>query len=201
MTAQRKRLLVVATGLLVVVSLWRAVSAERQRVRLAQAYEQARHLLTQLETEHAALQRELVEARQTIEGQAGDLQQAQQELAEAEQHLSHTKADLASLQREHDQVQQQNSSLLARLSSLTVEKQQLEARLSSIRELKLAIRQVNDRLRHERLAAWRAHVETIRQQDQERLTSGNRGYLVRDGRPTLQSPTKLQVRVLEPQPQ
>lgn len=201
MTTQRKRLLVVATGLLLVVSLWRAVSAERQRLRLAQAYAQAKHILTQLEEEHAALQRELVEARQTIEGQAGDLKHAQQDLEEAQQRLSQTKANLASLQREHDQVQQQNHSLLTQLSSLMAEQQQLEAKLSSIRELRLAIRQVADRLRHERMAAWRARVKALRQEDQERLTSGNRGYLVRDGRSTLQSPTKLQVRVLEPQPQ
>lgn len=201
MTAQRKRLLFVATGLLVIVSLWRAVSAERQRVRLAEAYAKAQHLLTQLKEEHGAIQRELVEARQTIEGQASDLQDAQQDLAEAQQRLSHTQRELASLQLEHDQAQQQNASLLARLSSLTVEQQRLEARLSSIRELKVAIRQVKDRLRRERMAAWRARVDTIRQADQQRLTAGNHGYLVRDGRSTLQSPTKLQVRVLEPQPQ
>ena len=40
-----------------------------------------------------------------------------------------------------------------------------------------------------------------RAEDERRLAAGNRGYLVRDGVTTLRSATKLQVRVLDPQPQ
>ena len=52
---------------------------------------------------------------------------------------------------------------------------------------------------NERLAGWRAHIEASKIADQEQLAVGNRGFIVRQGTPTLGSRNQLQVRVLEPQ--
>ena len=47
--------------------------------------------------------------------------------------------------------------------------------------------------------AWRARAEAQRVEDQRRLAEGNRGYVVREGQPTVGGATTLHVRVLEPQ--
>ena len=80
------------------------------------------------------------------------------------------------------------------------EKQRLEAKLSSIKELKLAIHDLRYKMWNDRWAAWRAQVQNQRAEDEEALARGNRGYLLRDGVSTLaRENLRLRVHVLEPQ--
>ena len=92
----------------------------------------------------------------------------------------------------------QNTQLTAQLAAAKAEKAALEAKLSSIKELKLAIRDVRRKLWNERWADYRALAQARREQDQEQLASGNRGFVVKQGRSTLGSSPRLQVHVLEP---
>ena len=201
MATRRGRFILLALALLVLASLWRTVAVEREKRRLATAYEQARRTLTQLEKEHAQLNTELADARQTIQKQTGDMANLQQELKGLDARLEQATTELTALQHEHEQLRLSNASLSSQLSTLATEKQQLEAKLSSIRELKLAIRDVRRKMWEQRLAAWRAHIHALKEADRERLASGNRGYLVRAGVPTSGSRAKLQVHVLQPQSQ
>ena len=186
---------------LVVGSLWRAVSVEQDKRRIAESYQQAQEMVKQLEDERSHLNDELVNARQTVEGQAGNITNLQQELQGVQEKLDQTVVELASLQRDHALLRQQNASLSSQLGSVMTEKQQLEAKLSSLKELRVAIRDVKRRMWNERWVAWRARIETLKREDEERLASGNRGYIVRQGVSTLGSGQKLQVHVLEPQTQ
>ena len=201
MALRRSRVLLLILGLLLVVTLWRYVSVERDKRRIAAEYAQAQQMVQQLQEERAHLNEELVGARQTIEGQAGNLGSLQEELQGLQNRLDETVTELASLQREHEQLRAQNTSLSGQLSSVMSEKQQLEVKLSSLKELKLAIHDVKRKMWDERWADWRAHVEALKAADQEALALGNRGYLVRNGVATLGSREKLQVHVLEPQAQ
>lgn len=201
MPSRRSRLILGVLLVLVVASLWRTVAVEREKRRLNASYDQAQQMVRQLETERAHLSTELGEARQTIEGQAGDLTGLQGELEQVQTKLNQTVAEIASLQKEHEQLRRENTSLSAQLGSVITEKQQLEAKLSSLKELKVAIRDVKRKIWNERWAAWRGRIEALREADQERLAAGNRGYLVRNGVSTLGARTKLQVHVLEPQTQ
>ena len=180
--------------ILFAASVWRMVVVDRERHRMTVAYEQAQQALKQLEVERSHLNDELVNAHQTIEKQTGDMANLQEELKDLGARVAQTTTELTALQREHEQLRRTNASLAS-------EKQQLEAKLSSIKELKLAIREVKRRMSDERWAAWRAHVQALKAADQQRLASGNRGYLVRGGVPTMGSRTKLEVHVLEPQSQ
>ena len=201
MATRRTRIILGVLLVLIVASLWRTVAVEREKRRIAASYDQAQQMVQQLETERAHLNTELGEARQTIEGQTGDITGLRGELEQVQTKLNQTVAEIASLQHEHEQLRRDNTSLSAQLSSVITEKQQLEAKLSSLKELKLAIRDVKRKLWDERWAEWRAYIEAFKEADQERLASGNRGYLVRNGVSTLGSRTKLQVHVLEPQTQ
>ncbi len=170
-----------------VLAVGRIVWVEREKDQLNAAYQDAQQTLAQLEAERARLNTELTEARSTIQVQATDLSGFQDELNTLQHRLTQTISELTALQREH--------------ASVVTQKQQLEARLSSIKELKLAIRDVKQRLWNERWAAWRAHVEAQKVVDQQRLASGNRGYVVHQGTSTLGLSAGLHVLVHEPEVQ
>ncbi len=201
MAKQRTRLLLLFVTLLVSISLWRVVAVERQKREVTEAYDRARQLVKELAGERDHLNQELAGANHTVESQAGDLTNLQHELKSVQQRLDETMTEIASLQREHEALHQQNTTLTTELGTVKTEKQQLEAKLSSLKELRLAIHDVKRKMSTERWAAWRAHVERLKSEDQERLASGNRGYLVRSGTSTLGAGPRLHVHVLEPQSQ
>ncbi len=189
-----RRILFAVLCLLVIGSLWRTVSVERDTRQITQAYQQARQMVEQLETERTHLNQELSSAHETLEGQTSALGNLQQELKSLQVRLDQTAGELAALQREHEQLQGEHTSLLT-------EKQQLEAKLSSLKELRLAIHDVRRKMWNERLTAWHAHIQQVKEADQRQLAEGNRGYIVRDGAPTLGASQRLRVHVLEPQSQ
>ena len=199
MAVERSRVVLVVVAVIVLASLWRTLSLETQKRRINAAYQQAQQAITDLQQERAQLSAELGSAQQTIEGQAGDLTGLQSELQRVKEQLDRNIAELSSLQQQHEQLRQHDVSLSTQLSSIVAEKAQLEAKLSSIQELKLAIREVKRQMWSEQWAAWRAHVQALKEEDERQLASGNRGYLVREGLPTLGSSRRLHVNVLEPQ--
>ncbi len=199
MAQNRGRYLLVVLAIIAVGSLWRTVAVEREKRRLADAYEKARQLVNQLGTERSQLSNELKTAQGTIEGQNTDLKGLQDELARVHSELNDTGVELASIRREHEQLREHNASLNVQIASIETEKKQLEAKLSSIMELRLAIRDVKRKMSDERWAAWRAHIEAAKAEDRRLLAEGNRGYVVRDGASTLGESRHMHVHVLEPQ--
>ena len=202
MAQSRTRILLLAClTLLVGASLWRTIAVEREKRQLAEAYARAHQLVAQLAEERNHLSDEFASASHAVEMQAGDLQNIQHELKSVQQRLNETMIEIASLQREHEMMRQENAALTTELDSTKTEKQRLEAKLSSLKELRLAMRDVTRKMRTERWLAWRANVERMKDEDRERLASGNRGYLVRDGASTMAASPRLHVHVLEPQSQ
>ena len=201
MALRRNRIVLIVLTLVAAASLWRTVLVQREKNRISSAYDEAKQMVDQLETERTQLSQELSGAKQAIAGQTTEVKGLQEDLQRVQDRLDRTVVELSSLQREHEQVRQQNSSLTTQLSSIATEKQQLEAKLSDIKQLRLAIHGVRQKIWRERFAAWRAHIQTLKEEDQRALAAGNRGYVVRDGRPTLATGQKqtLQVHVLEPQ--
>ena len=201
MATRRTQFLLVGLAALAAISLWRTVSVEGERVRLAKAHAQLTQTVQQLEAEQTMLNQELGEARRTIDVQSGDLTGLRQELQTAQADLDRTITQLASIKRDVQDVQDQNNVLTDQLGAIMTEKEQLEAKLSSIKELKLAIREARHKIRQQRWAAWRARLQAHRHADADRLASGNRGYVVREGVPTLGASPRMLVHVLEPQTQ
>ena len=201
MATRRGRVILVVLGIATAVSFWRTAALERQKHRLSTAYTKVQGVVGQLTEERDRLNSELSTTRQTVEAQGGQLASLQHELEEAQGRLERTVDELASLQREQAHLRSQNSSLSMQLSAVTAEKAELEQRLSSLKELKLAIRDVKRKIWQQRWASLRTRIEQLRHEDQDRLASGNRGYIIRDGKSTLSSAARLQVHVLEPQSQ
>ena len=199
MAVEGNRIVLIIVAVIVVASLWRTLSLEGQKRHLSASYNQVQQSLTELQMEQAQLSAELDSAKQTIEGQATDLSGLQGELTRVKDALDQNLSELTALQQQHEELRSHDSSLATQLSSVMTEKAQLEAKLSSLKELRLAIREVKREIWSDRWAAWRARADAQREEDQRELAAGNRGFLVREGLPTLGSSRRLHVNVLEPQ--
>ena len=201
--ASRRTNLLLLIGLAVIaaVSAWRMISMDAERVRVTASNLQLKGTVQQLEAEHARLTQALSEARQTVDAQTGDLTGLRQELETAQVTLDRTVTELASLKRDFTDAQEQNDALEDQLSSVMLEKQQLETKLSDVKQLKLAIRDIRNKVWQQRWASWRARLQAHRHGDEDRLASGNQGYIIRDGVPTLGAAPQMHVHVLEPQAQ
>ena len=158
-----------------------------------------------LQGEQARLSGALSQAQETLHAQTERLTGLEQDLADLQVTLTQRERQLAQLQEEHAQVLASHTSLTGRVELLEQDKAGLEAKLSSLKELRSAIRLVKHKIRQERWESWLAHVRQQRQEDVQQLAGGNRGYVVRQGSSTLGARaavgTKLQVRVLEPEAQ
>ncbi len=194
MAITRRKVVFGVLAVALVASLWRTVSLQRQQNDLTKVYEAAQQSLAQLEQQRVELDAELGTARTTMEGQGEELASLREELDDVRVRLAQTSSALSSLQQAH-------TSVVTELSVVKAQKQELEAKLSSIKELTLAIHDIRGKMWQQRWAAWRARAQAQRERDRELLASGNRGFVVRAGTSTLGSSTKLHVRVLEPEPQ
>lgn len=179
-----------AVGLAVSAALAAKLAFDKRQ--LTSAYTQAR-------TEVAQLSQEVVQTRQTIDTQTGELAAFEHELVRIQSLLKVADQEIFRLQQEQAALKDENQTLNERLAAAAAKQQALQARLASLKELRIAIREVKARLRRERWESWLARVQAQRAEDQQRLAKGNRGFVVRNGVPTIGSPTRLQVRVLEPQ--
>jgi chromosome segregation ATPase len=182
-----------------VASVWRSTTLEGQKRQLTRAYREARQALEVLEGERGRLVEELTQTGSVATTQAIELTDLQRALGEVRARLEHAQTELVALQQEHELAEATNATLEQRVADLEEEKQQLQTRFSSLDALKLAIRDVRRRLRDERWAAWRERIDAQRDADRLALASGNRGFVLRQGVPTLGTKTRLHVRVLDVQ--
>lgn len=199
MPERKGRYIVIILLILLGLSGWRTLTSEQARRRMSSGYDQAQATIAQLQSERGALTAELGGARQTIAGNEQTLSTLQQQLQLVQERLDNTATQLATLRHEHDALQGEHREMAQRMDTLQTEKLALERRLSSLKELRLAIRDVKHHLWVQRWASWHARIDEQRVRDQQQLAAGNRGYVVRKGQSTLGATPRLQVHVLEPE--
>ena len=203
-SSQRSRWILIVLAVFTVASLWRTFAVERDKRAISAQYTQAQQLAAQLSSERDQLTQELTQAKQEIQGQTGEMDNLKQELTGMQEQLDQTIGQLSSMQREHEALRQEHTSMAAQLESVTEEREALAAKLSSLKELRVAIHDVKQKIRDERWAAWYAHVEESKRADLDALASGNRGYVTHNGATTLGArpgTPRMNVHVLEPQTQ
>lgn len=202
---RRGRIIVAMLAVLSITSLWRAVSVEHDRRRLATAYTESQDTVKRLSEEREHLTDQMTSASHVIEEQVGSMASLQAELERTQDRFQVASAELAQLQQEYATLRDRDTSLTAQLDEAVNEQQQLEAKLSSLHDLRLALRDVKRKIWQQRWAAWRARLDALKvarsEESDQVIAGGNRGYVVRDGRPTLGVRPTLHVHVLEPQSQ
>lgn len=137
------------------------------------------------------------ELEEKISGLSEEKERLLKQISEIDEKLSQTQNLLAQMKQEKEKLSTENSILVektrkleAQIYNLSEEKLELERRLSSLVELKRAMREV-------KLKEYRKRIEEVKKRNAEGLLLGNRGYLIKDGKPTVHP--KFIIRVLPPQ--
>ena len=170
-----------------------AVAAQRQAV------------IAQLQRREASLTGQLTDARQHPEETTGEVARLDQyaialsgAMERLRQDVNSVQTSYTDLQQSYSTVRQERELLMQRVMDLEQERARLATRLASVKELRVAIQDAIQRRKEQDQATRLLGQEARRAADAERLSRGNRGYLVRDGRPTATGST-VWIRIHEPE--
>jgi chromosome segregation ATPase len=109
-------------------------------------------------------------------------QNIQDELKVRLEQLQNLQAELEDTKNELNVANKKLGSLEKVNLALVEEKENLQTKLSSIKELKNAIRMVKLQIHQQKVARYLANKKMQKEVDAQQLASGNRGYMVKDGR-------------------
>jgi len=171
---------------------------ETENTELVSSVKRRDAIIHFLGQEGQRLKFELGDARQHLAEAAGAVAQLDVQAQFFGKEVERLSQDVARFQHSYLEFHEERAQLMQRVLTLEQEKASLAKRLNSVDELTLAIREAIGRHKQvqqaDRLAVLKAKHDV-----QERwLSQGNRGYLVRDGRPTIGRST-VWIRVREPE--
>ncbi len=159
---------------------------EQEKQNLLVDLEKGKQLEAQLTEDNALLKEHIKATRRRLT----KLFMEKREKEKAHEELSYR---FALLQAENTALQEEKGQLSLKVSQVESENQALKTKLSSIQELKKAIRELKKRMRPERLIA-----SSPRKTDE--VIDGNQGYLTKDGKSTHQGRIRVEVRPAPPLP-
>lgn len=169
-----------------------------EKFGLETAVEQRDAIIGYLGQEGQRLKIELGQARQNLADTAGEVARLDLQAQTFGKEVDRLSQDVQRFESAYLQAREERSELMQKVLVLEQEKADLAKRLNSVDDLKLAIREAIES-RKQTQQAQRLQLLKARRESQERwLSQGNRGYLVRDGRPTVNKGT-VWIRVHEPE--
>ena len=199
-TRRRRLVMVGASAVLLaglVASRW-MWSFYTENRRLQAAVERREQVIGQLEQEGARLALELGAANTQLSETAGEVDQLNQTTQGLGEQIGRLTTEIDQVQASYRQVREEREQLMQRVLEIEQERASLASRLSSIPELRRAIEEAIEARKQARQAERLTRLSARRSADHE-LAQGNRGYLIREGRPTVGLST-VWVRVHEPEP-
>ena len=105
---------------------------------------------------------------------------------DAQKTIEQLSSELTALKSETSALKEEKNKLNTQLAEVALEKDNLKARLSSIAELKKAIKELKIQMRKVKVEI-RKKTKTVDSAD------GNRGYVIKDGKPTCSAKIKIDV--------
>ena len=178
--------LVIAT-----LALWILI-LQRKNEQLLQALAERTVLISQLEARHQQLEEQVKQAGLEALDSAADIQRLQRHTARLEEDVEWLSQNLRDLKEAYARVQVERSILEQRQADLT-------QRLTSVAELRKAMRDAIQVGRRQRWEAWRQRLALLRETERLASQSGNRGYVMYQGRPTLTAGHHLAIHVHAPE--
>ncbi|MCI0562876.1 MAG: hypothetical protein MN733_30720, partial [Nitrososphaera sp.] len=204
----------VCSALLLLASLlyfWvRSLQLENRQLELA--VNQRDSIISQWKKEGEKLQQQLSEARLYLAETAGEVARLDLQAQTFGMAVDRLNSDVERFQDSYVQIRREREQLMERVVALEQERAFLSEKLSSVDQLQLAIReavevrkQAEETKRLLRMNAKRLEEGKRLAEEQQWLLDGNRGFVVRDGSPTLGIPSesadnsKLLIRVHDPE--
>ena len=179
------------------ICVW-ILQLQRQKEQLRQTLAERTSVITQLEATHQQLAQELDQTKAAASLTATEIGRLQYQRAQLETELGWLNQNLGELKEAYLRVRDERDALQNRVQVLEQQQAAFEQRLTSIPELRKAIRQTAQAEAKQRREQRRRWLARLREADQHTLRHGNRGYVVRDGHPTLVG-SRLSIRVLSPE--
>jgi len=177
---------------------WWALAVQRQNRQLHTAVELRDQVIDELGTQGTQLVEELGEARVRLQATAAEVARLDQQAQLFGAEMARMDGELAVVQASHAAMREERDALIQQVLDLEQARTSMLKRLSSVDELRLAIREAIEARRQDRQAARSSWVAARRAAVEQPLAAGNRGYLIRDGQPTIGAGT-MWVRVHEPE--
>ena len=175
-----------------------ASRVEMENTELVSSVQRRDAIIHFLGQEGQRLKFELDDAHQRLAETAGAVERLDAQAQFFGKEVERLNQDVAQFQRSYLESREERAQLMQRVLTLEQEKTSLAKRLNSVDELKLAIREAIERRKQVQQADRLAILKTKRDAQEQWLSQGNRGYLVRDGRPTIGRST-VWIRVHEPE--
>jgi hypothetical protein len=188
----------VVFGALTLLAFGLAVASLEQTNRLLDvAVQQRNAIIGQLELQSAQLQTQLRNTQRDLSLATVDATQMDLQGRAMREEIARLQAEGQRFQAAYARVQDQRVDLIGQVASLETERSELLRRLTSLPELRLAVREAIEARTRADQASRLARLKARR--DAEAWLTGNRGFLVLDGASTFPRPA-LSVRVHDPQP-
>ncbi|MBI2104848.1 MAG: PilZ domain-containing protein [Candidatus Omnitrophica bacterium] len=203
--AKRRRSLAVpaAAALLALGAVligWWTLSVRRENRQLQGAVELRDQVIDELGTQGTQLVAELGEARAHLMETAAEVARLDQQAQAFGTAMERMDGELAAFQASYAAVREERDALIKQVLDLEQARTSMLKRFSSVDELRLAIREAIDARKQARQAVWFSRLAARRTAFDQQLADGNRGYLIRDGQPTLGAGGAMSIRVHEPEP-
>jgi chromosome segregation ATPase len=156
---------------------------EAQRQELSEGLEKEKELNLRMTQENVGLKDEVKKTEEEITQIKTDIEYARKIIEDL-------KSETAILKAENMAVKDENANLTSRLSEVSRQKDELTLRLGSVVELKKAIRELKKKMR--KVSSELRFKEVAH----EKVLEGNRGFLIKNGRPTYPTKVKIEVKSL-----
>ena len=181
----------------IVVAVWlRSLHWENQQLQAI--INQRNAVITQLAQEESRLRLELGEAKTHLADTTSEVARLDQQAQGLGEQIQALTVEVNRVQASYTQVHAERAQLIQQVMDLEQERTTLRRRLSSVEELKTAIQEAIDIRKVAKQVERLAILHAKRQAEAVAIANGNRGYLIRDGRPTI-GHTTVWIRVHDPQ--
>ena len=160
------------------------ITMDRENRELETSIQHRNMVIHRLQREGNRLQQELGSAKVHLVEAAGEVARLDQQTRFLGGEAGRFQNDAGQFQQSYTQARDERDQLMQRVLDLEQERLVLSRRLTSIPELRAAIREAVERRRKVEEAERRARIQAIREAERQRLANGNRGYLIREGRDT-----------------
>lgn len=185
-----------------ILCLW-VLSLQGENRLLATEMSHRDAMISLLQQHNTRLAVELGTAKSSLEATTAEVVRLDRQTQQLGNEIQHLTTGVGEVQRSYRQVREERDQLMQQVLGLEQERAALEKRLSSVDELRLAIRETIEARRLAQGVQRQLLAQERRTADLQLLTDGNQGYLIREGRSTLAPRTGgggVIIRVLDPQP-
>lgn len=196
----RGTLVIAMVAALGAVGLWRHARTLREENRQLMANVEQRDLvITRLKQNERLLQGELTVAQAHLAATSEEVDRLDQQAQQLEGQVQRLNHDVDRFQQAYAQTREEREALLAHVTDLEQERAILARRLSSLAELRLAIHDAIETRKQAQGRERQLRTQAQREAQAQWLAEGNRGYLIREGQPTIGRSTMwIKVHELEP---